>query len=162
MNDSNLQFITDLSRLKDIRTNQRSPDGLVPMIHNKFNEALLKAVDFAFNSLGKSCNKALHFHLKTTFQIKKGEIPNKTEKFHNALRLIFKDGAVFLERLIVTKLCEELGVEFEEKLAFDFVDSVSQIRNTVFDRETSFLSISSFIEKSVAVNHEGDRKKAKT
>ena len=162
MNDSNLQFITDLSRLKDIRTNQRSPDGLVSMIHNKFNEALLKAVDFAFNSLGESCNKALYFHLKTTFQIKKGEIPNRTEEFDNAIRLIFKDGAVFLERLIVTKLCEELGVELEEKLAFDFVDSVSQIRNTVFDRETSFLSISSFIEKSVAVNHEGDRKKAKT
>jgi hypothetical protein len=111
----------------------------------KFNEALLKAVDIAFNSLGESCKQALYFHLKTTFNIKRGEIPEKVEEFDNALKLIFKDGAVYLEKLILEKLCENLGVKIKEKDARDFVKTFLKIRNTVLEMD-SLLIISDFNE----------------
>ena len=109
------------------------------MIGQKFDEAFVKAVDFAFSSLGKSCQLALYFHLKTIFHVERADIPNKVEQFDDALNAIFRDGAVFLERLILEKLCEELGVEFEEKHAFDFVEAVSKIQRMVVEESLQMI-----------------------
>ena len=112
------------------------------MTLKKFDETLLNAVDFAFNSLGRSCKQALYFHLKKTFHVGKGEIPEKVEEFDNALKLIFKDGAIFLERLILDELCEGLEVKFEENV-LNFDEAVSEIRSMVLERE-SLLMVSDF------------------
>ncbi len=98
------------------------------MILQEFDEALLEAIDFAFYSLGRSCRRALYFHLKTTFHLARRQIPKKVEEFDDALRMIFKIGAVFLEKLILAKLCEMLELELVEGGAVDFVESISMIR----------------------------------
>jgi len=98
------------------------------MILQEFDEALLEAIDFAFYSLGRSCRRALYFHLKTTFHLPRRQIPKKVEEFDEALRMIFKIGAVFLEKLILVKLCEMLKLELVEGGAVDFVESISMIR----------------------------------
>jgi len=105
------------------------------MESKRFNDALLKAVDFAFYSLGKSCRQALYFHLRIRFQVRRKEIPEKVEEFDNALRLIFKDGAFFLERLIVEKLCENLGLEFDSIQYSDFVETIARVRAMVLEGE---------------------------
>ena len=98
------------------------------MILQEFDEALLEAIDFAFYSLGRSCRRALYFHLKKTFHLARRQIPKKVEEFDEALRMIFKIGAVFLEKLILAKLCEMLELELVEGGAVDFVESISMIR----------------------------------
>ena len=103
------------------------------MSRERFNKILLEAVDFAFDSLGESCNQALYFHLETSFHVRREEIPNKIRFFDRALKLIFKSGSVFLEKLILKKMCEELNVEFEEKEAFDYVEAIAKITSTVLD-----------------------------
>jgi len=105
------------------------------MVRQRFDDALLRAVDFAFNSLGTSSKRALYFHLKATFHLNKTEIPDRVEEFDKAIRLIFKDGAVFLERLILEKLCLSLGVDFDGNKPFDFVKTVSRIRSVVLEEE---------------------------
>ena len=120
------------------------------MVSQEFDEALLKAVDFAFQALGKSCQLALYFHLKTIFHLERADIPNKVEEFDDALTSIFRDGAVFLEKLILEKLCEELGVQFKEKYVFNFVEAVSKIRSMVLEKE-SFLAVSCFSEEVTMV-----------
>ena len=127
------------------------------MTLKKFDAALLNAVDFAFNSLGRSCKQALYFHLKKTFHVGKGEIPEKVEVFDNALKLFFKDGAVFLERLILDKLCESLEVKFEEKNVLNFDEAASKIRSMVLERE-SLLMVSDFGEVSVVKSKRGGEK----
>jgi hypothetical protein len=123
------------------------------MTFKKFNDAFLKAVDFTFSSLGESCKQALYFHLKTTFHLDRAEIPEKVGEFDNVIRLIFKDGAVFLENLILEKLCDSLGVEFEENDALGFVEAISKVRNMVSERE-SLLAVSDFSEEVAAVKRE--------
>jgi hypothetical protein len=123
------------------------------MALKKFNDALLKAVDFAFNSLGESCRQALYFHLKTTFHLGRAEIPERVGEFDNAIRLIFKDGALFLENLILEKLCDSLRVDFEENDVLDFVEAVFKVRNTVSERE-SLLAVSD-VSEGVAVVERG-------
>jgi hypothetical protein len=127
------------------------------MTLKKFDDALLKAVDFAFNSLGRSCKQALYFHLKKTFHVGRREIPEKVEEFDNALKLIFKDGAIFLERLILDELCEGLEVKFEEKNVLNFDEAVSEIRSMVLERE-SLLMVSDFGEVSVVKSKRGGEK----
>jgi len=106
----------------------------------RFNDALLNAVDIALGSIGESCKQALYFHMKATFHIERTEIPEKIEGFDDALRSIFKDGAVFLEKLIVATLCEDLKVKFDTKESFDFTEAISKIHNMVSERE-SFLIV---------------------
>jgi hypothetical protein len=126
------------------------------MTLKKFDAALLNAVDFTFNSLGRSCRQALYFHLKKTFHVGRGEIPEKVEEFDNALKLIFKDGAIFLERLILDELCEGLEVKFEENV-LNFDEAVSKIRSMVLERE-SLLMVSDFGEVSVVKSKRGGEK----
>ncbi len=131
------------------------------MVAQKFNDALLKAVDFAFDSLGKSCHQALYFHLEKTFHVPREEIPSKVEEFDNAITLIFKDGAVYLEKLILEKLCEDLGVKFEGKSGFDFVDAVSKVRSMVSEKE-SLLVVSDFSERAAVVKRKRGGEKLET
>jgi hypothetical protein len=127
------------------------------MTLKKFDDALLKVVDFAFNSLGRSCKQALYFHLKKTFHVGRGEIPEKVEEFDNVIKLIFKDGAIFLERLILDKLCEGLEVKFEEKNVLNFDEAVLKIRSMVLERE-SLLMVSDLREVSAVKSKRGGEK----
>jgi len=112
------------------------------MIYQEFNEALLEAIDSAFSSLGESCRRALYFHLERTFRLPRRQIPKKPEEFDETLKTIFKSGAAFLEKLILRKLCEMLGVSAVEDDALDFVESISMIRNISSSSVTSVPSFS--------------------
>lgn len=54
--------------------------------------------------------------------------------------MILGDGAVFLERLILKKLCADLEVRFEEKNPLGFVETVSRVRSMVLVRESLFMA----------------------
>jgi len=98
------------------------------MTREEFDEALLEAVDFAFQSLGPSIKKSMYYHLKTSFHLTKHSLPERIEEFDGILRFIFKDGAVILERLILKELCDRLKVRLNEKVARDFVKTVTSLR----------------------------------
>lgn len=126
------------------------------MVCQKFEAALLEAVDFAFNSLEKSCRQALYFHLETNFHISRTEIPDKVEEFDTALRLIFKSGAVFLERLILERLCESFEIKFKEKNPPNLVEAISKVRGMVLQRE-SLLTFSDFGEVATVERERGEK-----
>lgn len=72
---------------------------------------LIQAVDEGLSSLGDSSKQAIYFHLDTTFNIKKEQIPQKVEAFVAAIEKIFGIGANFIEILIMRKLDEKIGQE---------------------------------------------------
>jgi len=73
-----------------------------------FEKLLLEAVDEQLNSLGESSKQALYFHLERGFNIKRQEIPYKTEAFVTAMEKIFGLGAQYLEILIMKSLHEKI------------------------------------------------------
>ena len=113
------------------------------MIYQEFNEALLEAFDSAFSALGESCRRSLYFHLETTFRLPRRQIRGRLEEFDETLKTIFKSGAAFLEKLILRKLCEMLGVSAVEDDAPDFVESISMIRSI---SSSSVILVPSFSE----------------
>jgi len=95
---------------------------------NNLNEIILAAVEDGLSSLGDSPKQAIIFHLETSFNIKKEQIPENLTEFTKALEKIFGPGASYLEKLIVKNLSEKLGLELESLENTDFLDSVESLK----------------------------------
>ena len=89
-----------------------------------FNKILLSAVDEGLCLLGDSPKQAVLFHLESSFQMKEENIPGNLTEFKKALEGIFGPGAVYLEKAIVRRLNEKLGLNLEEGKNKDFLECV--------------------------------------
>jgi len=101
-----------------------------------FEKILLVAVEEALSSLGDSPKQAIFFHLENSFKIRKTKIPTNLTEFAKALEGIFGPGASYLEKLVVKRLYENLGLEFEEEETWNFlnyVDDAKKHLNTMGD-----------------------------
>ncbi|MEM3626455.1 MAG: hypothetical protein QXZ25_00305 [Candidatus Bathyarchaeia archaeon] len=94
------------------------------MAQENFDKILLLAVEEGLSSLGDSPKQAILFHLETSFKIKKEHIPTNLTKFAKALEEIFGPGAPYLEKLIMRRLYEKLGLLFENSAVVDFSERV--------------------------------------
>ncbi len=95
----------------DVSTFAYGPHEVSPLYRRDFEKLLLEAVDEQLTSLGESSKQALYFHLEKGFNIKKHEIPQKTEAFVGAMEKIFGQGADYLEILIMKRLHSKIGLE---------------------------------------------------
>lgn len=93
-----------------------------------FEKILLVAVEEGLSSLGDSPKQAILFHLENSFKIRKTKIPTNLTEFTKALEGIFGPGASYLEKLIVKRLYEKLGLEFEEAQTWNFLDYVNDAK----------------------------------
>jgi hypothetical protein len=95
-----------------------------------FERFLTEAVDDALSSLGESPKQAIFFHLEKDFSIRQQDISNNVEAFDGALKRFFGVGASFLETLIMRKLCEKVGISFQDLALADhgFVGTVLSVR----------------------------------
>jgi len=112
-------------------------ENLTSKRRQRFNRLLLKAVDEALSSLGEASKKAIYFHLEKSFNIKKREIPQKIEEFANAIEKIFGLGATFLEVLIMKKLYEKIGGNFEwkEPETFAFTEYIAVAKRSFLKKK---------------------------
>jgi hypothetical protein len=124
-----LQFTNDLSKLNEFpfETSLLNPRGY-SLPQNKLKKNLLEAVEEGFSSLGDSPKQAILFHLETSFEIKKDNIPANLTEFAKALEKIFGPGAFYLEKLIVKRLYEKFGLKFEEVENWDFLEYISNVK----------------------------------
>lgn len=81
--------------------------------------------------MGDSPKQAIFFHLEAYFKIKKEHIPMNLTEFANALEGIFGPGASYLEKLIVKRLYEKLGLAFENMESLDFLECVDNLKKRV-------------------------------
>lgn len=92
-----------------------------------FDTLLLRSIDEALNSLGKSVNQSIYFHIEDKFGIIKDEIPEKLQEFQEALKDMFGEGAQFVEILIMKKLHMNVGglikIKTEQFRFVEYVDA---------------------------------------
>jgi len=72
--------------------------------HEIFDGILLEAIDDALISLGENTKTAVYFHLESSFNIERREIPERIADFSDALDRIFSLGARNLEVLFIRNL----------------------------------------------------------
>ncbi|XHH08732.1 MAG: hypothetical protein ACFCUE_14370 [Candidatus Bathyarchaeia archaeon] len=68
-----------------------------------FDLMLLEAIDETLSTLGESVKKSIYFHLETTYQIQRQQIPCKIMDFSNSLEKMFGLGARFIEISIMKR-----------------------------------------------------------
>lgn len=98
------------------------------MSSDNFERLVLVAVEEGLDSLGDSPKQAIFFHLENSFEIGKSKIPKNLTEFAKGLEEIFGPGAFYLEKLIVKRLYEKLGLEFEEGETWNFLDCVDNAK----------------------------------
>jgi len=101
----------------------------------KFDRTLLDAIEGGLSSLGDSPREATSHHLEISFRLKKENIPLNLSEFPQASEGMFGTGSVYLEKLIVTCLCEGLRPCFEESEHVDFVVYVNDAKRQVTREE---------------------------
>ena len=107
------------------------------MPESDFEKLLLSAVDQELSSLGESSKQAIYFYLGRSFSIEKQDIPQKIEPFKEALEEVFGVGASFLEVLIMKRLYETIGGNFEmkESKEFTFTEYVAAAKRAFQQRK---------------------------
>jgi hypothetical protein len=103
----------------------------------EFQKTLLTAIDEGLSTLGESPKQAILFHIENSFRLKKKEIPANLTEFSKALEKIFGKGAEYLERLIVERLYEKLGLPPEDVEASDFLDSVEKLKRKIASKRSA-------------------------
>jgi hypothetical protein len=100
------------------------------MAKANFEKLLLEAIDDALASMGESPKQAIYYHLETVFNVKKQEIPCKTEAFILAIEKLFGMGANFLEKLILKELYEKAGLKGQEDSfkGLTFTETVAAVK----------------------------------
>ena len=103
------------------------------MSRRDFDKIILEAVDASLTSLGDSAKQTIYFHLKTTFNIEKQDVPNKIEELDAAMEKTFGLGCKFLDILIMKHLYEKVGQSFkykpkqEDLVLSEYVDSARRV-----------------------------------
>jgi hypothetical protein len=95
---------------------------------NDFEKLFMEAVDEGLNLLGESGKQMVFFHLERSYLIKRQDIPKKPEAFAKGLEKIFSAGAIVIEKLILENLCSKLGLKYEEKEHYTFVDYLKEVQ----------------------------------
>ncbi|MEM0007901.1 MAG: hypothetical protein QXR89_06530 [Candidatus Bathyarchaeia archaeon] len=96
----------------------------------EFNTVLIEAIDEALQTtLGESGKEVVYYYLKSSYALRKEDIPENPELFTEFLNRLFGAGAKIIENAILKNLCLKLGIKYEEaknaKLA-DFMREISQ------------------------------------
>lgn len=94
------------------------------------SQILLAAVEDSLSSLGDSPKQAILFRLESSFEIKKEHFWADLPKHAKPLEGIFGHEASCLEKLIVKRLCEKLGLDFDGAECLDFLKCVIICKST--------------------------------
>jgi len=96
---------------------------------DRFEEALLEAVDESLLALlGETGAATMYFHIKRVSSLEKSEMPRKLKEFSLAIATIFKDSAPAVEKPILRKLCEKLGMEYESVKDLQFQAALETVK----------------------------------
>ena len=85
-------------------------------------EALLQAIDSGLLALGEIVRDTLYDRFDKKYQLRREEIPERLDTFHNALRVMLGAGARVIETQIAKSLVSRLGLDFTENVDWTIVN----------------------------------------
>jgi hypothetical protein len=81
---------------------------------DRFNELILEAVDDGLSLLGdEPVKRVFYYQVERRANIRREDIPQKLIAFHEALKDMFFEGALILERRMARHIYETLNLAFE-------------------------------------------------
>jgi len=98
-----------------------------------FEDAVGRAVDDIFSTLGENPKQAIYRHLKTVYGIEKEDIPHKIDVFANAIERTFGLAGKAMEIKIIERLHSRHGdFRFSPKSGeLNFVDYIADLQRSL-------------------------------
>jgi hypothetical protein len=93
--------------------------------------SMLSAVDATMRQIFREDGaKVIYDYLANHSDLKLEKIPEKPEVFSASLEDLLGSGAPVIENLILKNLYHKLGLKFEEKKGYKFLDYVKELRKS--------------------------------
>lgn len=92
---------------------------------DEFNATLRSALDNALLALGGIVREAIYENLETRFQVRREEILEKPQAFHEGLQQLLGRGSAVIERQAMKNLYSRLGLDFAEHNSWTLVEYVN-------------------------------------
>ena len=96
-------------------------------------KVLLEAVDEGLLVPGEIVRAAIYERLERSYQVKRGEIPEKLETFQLALEDLLGKSAKVMEKLIVKSLYRRLELNFIQHDGWTLIDYVNHAKGAKRD-----------------------------
>lgn len=112
----------------------------MPQDEKRTKQLLTQAVDQALLTLGESAREAVYFHLQKIVSLTKDDVSDNLDAFERGLEKIFGAGAKMIEIAVIKSLCQQLGIEFEEKKNISLVDYVNWVMGKANAKEAKSLA----------------------
>ena len=93
-----------------------------------FKQLLLQALDSGLASLGEEVRQVIYFHVEKTCGLKREQIPDNMDQFHNALVAILGEGSHVVERLIARHVGQSMGLPPDKCETMPLLDCVTQLK----------------------------------
>jgi len=98
-------------------------------------EALLQAIDSGLLALGEIVRDTLYDRFDKKYLLRRDEIPERLDTFHNALGMMLGAGAKVIETQIAKSLVSRLGLDFTENVDWTIVNYFDYARKARAARE---------------------------
>jgi bifunctional DNA-binding transcriptional regulator/antitoxin component of YhaV-PrlF toxin-antitoxin module len=98
-------------------------------------EKIQNCVEKGFEFLDESAKISVFWHLENDFGITKDSIIEKPDEFVNALRGIFGDGSIILEKKISKEICNTFAISMQHALKFSEVIEVAKKQARSWEEE---------------------------
>jgi hypothetical protein len=105
----------------------------------EFSAVLLDAIDEGLLVLGENSRTLIYQYIERKHQVKREEIPERLELFHETLISFFSTAEKILEKIIAGNLYGKLGLSFTEHEGWTLIDYLNgakeDYRNQLKGRE---------------------------
>lgn len=98
----------------------------------EFEKILLETIDEGMVQVfGNTSTGVIYDYLKGNHKLSKEDIPENLEVFSFSLEKMFGFGAILLEKLVLKKLYKKLGLKYEEKKGYKFLDYIKELKSQI-------------------------------
>jgi hypothetical protein len=93
-----------------------------------FKQVLLQSLDSGLASLGEHVRQVIYFHMERNCGLKREQIPENMEQFHQALVTILGQGSTVVEKLITKHIHQSIGLDSIKYEDIPLLDCVAQLK----------------------------------
>jgi len=91
-------------------------------------ETVINMIEDGLDALGENVGRVILHHLEVRYSLKRNQIPRKLDVFTRALRELFGEGSLTMERIIVETMSRKTGTSMHETGIRTLSEAVEHLR----------------------------------
>jgi len=91
-------------------------------------ETVIKMIEDGLDALGENVGRVILHHLEVRYSLKRNQISRKLDVFTRALRELFGEGSLTIERIIVETINRKTGISMDETETRTLSEAIEHLR----------------------------------